>query len=53
LTGETPLSKIHGSLNNFEFTDSRNGLNGDALIVPPTREKKHNQDFEHHWKLAA
>ena len=36
LEGDIRVAKIHGSVNDLNYTDGRRGLTGDALIVPPT-----------------
>lgn len=47
LWGQLRLSKIHGSVNNLMFTDSRNGMKGNALIIPPTYEKRPSYVLKH------
>jgi hypothetical protein len=43
LTSRIPLAKIHGSVSwdeSHKDTEGRRGITGNALIVPPTHEKK-------------
>lgn len=54
--GPTPLSKLHGSISwdkERKYGDCRCGLNGRALIVPPSREKQPPPDLLFTWDLAA
>jgi hypothetical protein len=55
LSGDVPLAKIHGSISwdeNGCYTDGRRGLTGNALIVPPTPEKRPPEALKRTWKLA-
>lgn len=55
LSGDVPLAKIHGSISwdeNGCYTDGRRGITGNALIVPPTPEKRPPQALKNTWKLA-
>lgn len=55
LSGDIPVSKIHGSLSwdeNGYYTDGRRGLTGNALIVVPTLEKEPSELLKFHWALA-
>ena len=55
LVGNIPVAKIHGSISwdiKEKYTDGRRGLTGNALIVPPTPEKKPSQALRRTWELA-
>lgn len=55
LTGRMKLAKIHGSISwdgtNY-YSDGRRGLTGNALIVPPTREKTLPESLKFTRELA-
>lgn len=54
-TGNLPLLKLHGSLSwstDSKFPDSRCGLNGSCVIVPPRAYKRPREHFPEVWKLA-
>lgn len=55
LKGDIIVAKIHGSIayDGFEYWSSGIcGLNGRALIIPPSPEKKKNKDFNKEWRNA-
>ncbi|MGV8026559.1 MAG: hypothetical protein AB2L18_08385 [Anaerolineaceae bacterium] len=55
LKGTIPLAKIHGSISwdsTARYTDGRRGITGNALIVPPSMEKKVPESLIFEWDLA-
>lgn len=55
--GKVPVAKLHGSVSwsdtGEKATDSRYGLNGKGLIVPPVAEKEATPLLLGQWELAA
>ena len=54
-TGRIPLAKLHGSLSwdkDKKYSDGKPGRKGQALIVPPTPEKKPPATLESVWNLG-
>ena len=55
LLGTTKLAKLHGSVSWDEtrkYPDSRHGLTGKCLIIPPIREKTAPAALRQQWGLA-
>ena len=55
LTGLIPIAKLHGSISwteDAKFPDSRCGLTGKCLIVPPVTEKQAPKSLKPQWSLA-
>lgn len=55
LTGSLRLAKIHGSVSwddKHHYTDGRCGVNGTALIVPPSPDKQMPSLLRSTWALA-
>ena len=55
LTGAVSIAKLHGSISwdgNRKFPDSRCGLTGKCLIVPPITEKQAPKALKSQWGLA-
>jgi hypothetical protein len=53
--GNVPIAKLHGSISWSEtakFPDSRCGLTGKCLIVPPITEKRAPPLLKQQWELA-
>lgn len=56
VTGEISISKLHGSLSwtlEGKFPDSRHGLTGKCLIVPPIMEKEMPELLKSQWDIAG
>ena len=57
LQGSIALAKMHGSISwdpeGGRYTDGRRGITGNALIVPPTPEKKAPTSLAPEWELAG
>jgi len=55
LKGTLPLIKLHGSISKTEkgyCCDGRGGINGRALIIPPTHNKEILDFVSHEWRVA-
>lgn len=55
VTGNIPIAKLHGSISwneDRKFPDSRCGLTGKCLIVPPISEKAAPKLLRDQWKTA-
>jgi len=55
VTGNVPIAKLHGSISwdqERKYPDSRCGLTGKCLIVPPVSEKTAPKSLKFQWKLA-
>ena len=56
MLGNIPLAKLHGSISwdsRLRYGDCRCGLNGRALIVPPSPEKKAINELKDQWETAS
>ena len=56
VTGNLPLSKLHGSLSwdaETKYTSGKPGRIGKALIVPPAPEKTAPSELENMWQLGS
>jgi hypothetical protein len=54
-TGNLPLLKLHGSVSwssDSKFPDSRCGLNGECIIVPPHGNKRPREYFPQIWEKS-
>lgn len=55
VTGNVPIAKLHGSISwdsSRKYPDSRCGLTGKCLIVPPVSEKKSPPPLKNQWATA-